>query len=107
MSAILVYVTFENEREALAIARELVSSKIVACANIIPETKAVFKWEGVIQEQSEAIVILNSQKARLEEITERIQEIHSYDLPCILYVSIEGGNSKFIKWIFSNSQNLI
>ena len=75
MSAILVYVTCENEREALAIARELVSSKIVACTNIIPETKAVFKWEGVIQEQSEAIVILKSQKARLEEITERIQEI--------------------------------
>ena len=79
MSAILVYVTCENEREALAIARELVSSKIAACANIIPETKAVFKWEGVIQEQSEAILILNSQKARLESITERIQEIHSYD----------------------------
>ena len=52
--------TCENEREALAIAQELVSSEIVACANIIPETKAVFKWEGVIQEQSEAIVILLS-----------------------------------------------
>ena len=107
MSAILVYVTCGNEREALAIARELVSSKIVACANIIPETKAVFKWEGVVKEQSEAIVILKSQKERLEEVTKRIQEIHSYDLPCILYVSIEGGNSEFIKWIFSNSQNLI
>ena len=103
MSAILVYVTCENEKEALAIARELVSSKIVACANIIPETKAVFNWEGVIQEQSEAIVILKSQKARLEEITERIQEIHSYDLPCILYVSIEGGNTDFLKWVFNNS----
>ena len=103
MSAILVYVTCKNEREALAIAQELVSSEIVACANIIPKTKAVFKWEGVIQEQSEAIVILKSQKARLEEITERIQEIHSYDLPCILYVSIEGGNTDFLKWVFSNS----
>ena len=103
MSAILVYVTCENEGEALAIARELVSSKIVACANIIPETKAVFNWEGVIQQQSEAIVILKSQKARLEEITKRIQEIHSYDLPCILYVSIEGGNTDFLKWVFSNS----
>ena len=107
MSAILVYVTCKNEREALAIAHELVSSEIAACANIIPETKAVFKWEGVTQEQSEAILILKSQKARLEEVTKRIQEIHSYDLPCILYVSIEGGNSEFIKWVFSNSQNLI
>ena len=103
MSAVLVYVTCKNEKEALAIARELVSSKIVACANIIPETKAVFNWEGVIQEQSEAIMILKSQKARLEEITERIQKIHSYDLPCILYVSIEGGNPEFLKWVFSNS----
>ena len=103
MSAILVYVTCENQREALAIAHELVSSEIVACANIIPETKAVFKWEGVIQEQSEAILILKSQKARLEEVTKRIQEIHSYDLPCILYVSIEGGNPEFLKWVFSNS----
>ena len=105
MSAILVYVTCKNEREAFAIAHELVSSEIAACANIIPETKAVFKWEGIIQEQSEAIVILKSQKARLEEVTERIQQIHSYDLPCILYVSIEGGNPEFIKWIFSNSKN--
>ena len=48
-------------------------------------------------------MILKSQKARLEEITERIQKIHSYDLPSILYVSIEGGNPEFLKWVFSNS----
>jgi len=104
MSAILVYVTCKNETEALAIAHELVSSEIAACANIIQETKAVFKWEGVIKEQSEAILILKSQRARLVEVTRRIKEIHSYDLPCILHVSIKGGNPEFLKWILNNSE---
>ena len=107
MSAILVYVTCKNEMEASAIAHKLVSSQIAACANIIPQTKAVFKWEGEIKEQSEAILILKSQKARLEEVTERIREIHSYDLPCILSVSIEEGNAEFLKWVLCNSKTLI
>ena len=103
MSVILIYVTCEDEKEALKIANTLVSSRAVACANIIPQTMAVFEWEGFIQKKSEAILILKSQKDRLEEVTKRIKQIHSYDLPCILAIQIEGGNAKFLEWILSNS----
>ena len=103
MSVILFYVTCKDEKEALKIANSLVSSGAVACANVIPQTVAVFKWEGFTQEKSEAILILKSQKDRLEEVMERIKQIHSYDLPCILTMQIEGGNTKFLEWILSNS----
>ena len=103
MTAILIYVTCEDEKEALKIANSLVSSGAVACANVIPQTMAVFKWEGFTQEKSEAILILKSQKDRLEEVMERIKQIHSYDLPCILTMQIEGGDTKFLEWILSNS----
>ena len=104
MSAILIYVTCENEKEASKIAQKLVSSDIVACANIIPHTKAVFKWEGSIYEQSEAILILKSQTARSKEIIEEIKAVHSYDLPCILSLKIKDGNTEFLQWILNNSK---
>ena len=41
MSVILIYVTCEDEKEALKIANALVASGAVACANVIPQNKTV------------------------------------------------------------------
>jgi len=107
MSACIVYVTCKHSNEAVNIARIILGEKLAACANIIPETIAIFEWNGNINENKECVLILKSVEQSLERLTQRVKDLHSYDVPCILSFPIQGGNSTFIEWINRNVNNIL
>lgn len=47
-SGSICYVTTPNEESAKKIATDLVSNKLAACVNIIPNIQSVYEWEGKI-----------------------------------------------------------
>ncbi len=99
MAPMIVYVTAGSTEEAHTIARDVVESKLAACANILPGMTSIYRWEGAIQEDSEAVLILKSTTDHIAALTEAIKEIHSHDCPCIVALPIEGGNTNFLNWI--------
>ena len=48
MSAIWIYVTTGDQEEATNIAQILVEERLVACANILGSTTAIYLWEGKV-----------------------------------------------------------
>ena len=99
MAATLLYVTAGSEEEALGIGRALVEARLAACANVIPATTSVYWWEGAIQQETEAILIVKTRDALVETVTERIRTLHSYECPCVLALPIAGGHQPFLDWI--------
>ncbi|MEM2934568.1 MAG: divalent-cation tolerance protein CutA [Methanocellales archaeon] len=93
----IVYITASNFEEAKRIARILVEERLAACANFFPITSS-FQWKGV-QEASEVAVIAKTKFEKVEEIIERVKQIHSYEIPCIISWKIEQGYKPFLKWI--------
>ncbi|CAL8111519.1 unnamed protein product [Orchesella dallaii] len=53
-----VFVTTPNIEVAKKIAHGLVSNKLAACVNIIPQVTSVYEWEGKINEDSELILVI-------------------------------------------------
>ncbi|MEN6330070.1 MAG: divalent-cation tolerance protein CutA [Methanobacteriaceae archaeon] len=100
----LIYITTSGEEESKEIARALLEERIVACANIIPSVKSFYWWEGEIEEDTESILILKTRRDRLETIIRRVKDIHSYDLPCILEISIQNGSEDYLKWLEDSLQ---
>ena len=94
-----VYVTVESPDEARILARDVVERKLAACANILPGVTSIYRWKGIIQEDSETVLILKSTADNIAALTEAIRENHSYDCPCIVALPIEGGNTGFLEWI--------
>ena len=43
---------------ARSIARSLVDARLVACVNIVPGVRSVYRWEGVIEEEQEDLMVM-------------------------------------------------
>ncbi|NBO19039.1 MAG: divalent-cation tolerance protein CutA, partial [Proteobacteria bacterium] len=41
-----VYSTFPNKEEALSVCGKLLEERLIACANLLPEMTAVYRWQG-------------------------------------------------------------
>ena len=95
----LVYVTVKDDGEGLSIAQKVVEERLAACANLYPQIKSIFNYQNQIQTQDEAVLILKTTAQAYDKLESFIIEIHSYDDPCILKLTIEGGAADFMSWI--------
>lgn len=99
MAVMFVYVTAGDAAEALRIGRAVVEERLAACANVIDGMRAVYWWQGLVQEGGEAVLILKTADDRLDALIERVRELHSYDCPCIEALPVVEGNRDFLEWV--------
>ena len=99
MTAMLMYSTAPTKDEALRIARTVVDERLAACANVIAGVTSMYWWEGSVQEDVEAVIIMKTRADLVEALTSRVRDLHSYQCPCVVAVPIEGGNAEFLAWI--------
>ncbi|MEE2998218.1 MAG: divalent-cation tolerance protein CutA [Pseudomonadota bacterium] len=95
----LIYITTETPQEAHTIARALVEERLAACANILAPVTSIFRWDGDIREGDETVLLAKTTSERVDALTERVINLHSYDCPCIAAFPIEGGNTSFLEWV--------
>ena len=96
---VLVLTTAGSEAEAQKIANQLVERQLAACVNIIPRIQSVYRWEGKIETADEFLLIIKTTKARSGDVKDAIRELHSYDLPECIVISMEDGSAEYLKWI--------
>lgn len=95
----LLYVTFASKEEAVTVAHKLLSEKLIACANVLDGSSSIYSWQGEIKQEQEAILFAKTSADRAAKTIERIKELHSYELPCILSLPVESGFLPFIDWV--------
>ncbi len=101
---IFIYVTCKDTREAETIARAVVEKKLAACANIFPTMKSVYKWEGQLRMDGEAVLILKTTKDKFKVVEEAVKSLHSYDVPCIAALDIANVNDAYRSWLLGEIQ---
>lgn len=99
MSYITIFSTASNIDEAKKIARELVKEKLAACVNIVDKIESIYEWKGEVQEDSEVLMIIKSKEEKFKTIEKKIKELHSYEVPEILSITITNGSSDYLNWI--------
>lgn len=103
MKTYFTYITTGSKAEAKEIGKILVSERLAACVNIVDGMNSLYWWNGEIQEDNETILIAKTSEKKLEELTSRVRELHSYDCPCVIYLPIENGNRDYINWIIEET----
>lgn len=99
MSVVFIYVTAASHDEALAIGRALVEERLAACANVLGGMTSVYRWQGKLQSETEAALVLKTQASLAEAVTDRVRALHSYECPCVVVLPVVGGNPAFLDWI--------
>jgi len=96
--------TVESAQTAEKIASTVVEERLAACVNVLPGVSSYFRWKGEIQSEQEFMLILKTSTDRLRELTERIKNLHPYEVPEIVSLSVEEGHQPFLDWVERETQ---
>lgn len=99
MGEVVVLITTASDEEAQKIGRMLVEEGLVACANIIPAVRSIFRWEGQVTEEQEALLILKSVSEAFDSLEAKVKAHHSYDVPEIIALPIQTGSESYMEWV--------
>ena len=91
--------TVGNNDQARRIGKELITSRLAACVNILGKMNSFYMWEGKIQDDTEVVMIAKTTEDRVPELVEKVKSIHSYDCPCIVSLPVLNGYPPFLNWI--------
>lgn len=101
--AVLVWVTTPDAEQAAALARVLVEEGLAACGNVLPGVRSIYRWEGKLCDEPEALLVLKTQRRRFEAVRARVVALHPYACPEVIEVPIEAGHAPYLAWIAANA----
>ncbi len=95
----LVLTTVPEEKTGQTIATRLLEERLAACVTISAVSQSFYWWKGQISKEPEHILFIKSQAALYPELEKKIQEIHPYEVPEIIALSIQKGSADYLNWI--------
>jgi periplasmic divalent cation tolerance protein len=102
--AVVVLVTAPTPERAAEIARTVVSERLAACGNVVPGLRSIYRWEGKVQEDEEALLLLKTSRARFDALRARVLALHPYDVPEVIAVPVEAGSAAYLEWIAAETR---
>ena len=103
---ILVLSNTDSAESAARMARELLRKKLVACVNVVPEVRSFYRWKGEIAEEGEHLMVIKTRRSLFEQVRRCLRELHSYELPEIIALPLEGGDSAYLDWVRESTTEL-
>ena len=74
--ALLVWTTFANEEDAARVVRTLVEERLIACGNLLPGVRSLYRWKGAVADEREVMAILKTRKQDWVALLSRLHELH-------------------------------
>lgn len=84
--------------EAEGLAGRLVEESLAACVNIAP-IRSCYIWDGKLNKDDEALLIIKTTKSLFELLKKRILELHSYTVPEIIALPVSLGHRPYLDWV--------
>ena len=98
-----IYIVAKDEAEAKKLTQFLIGEKLVACVNYSP-IKSTYWWKGQVEEAKEVAMIAKTREELVDRVIERVKQLHSYEVPCVVSWSIEKGNPDYLEWIKESTE---
>jgi periplasmic divalent cation tolerance protein len=99
VSSLVVLSTFPDAEKAAQVARILVEEQLAACVNVIATVRSIYRWQGAIQDDTEALAILKTTAERYSQLAARLAELHPYEVPEIIALPLAGGHPPYLAWL--------
>lgn len=97
----VVLMTAPDEEKAASIARTLVEEGLIACANLVPQIRSIYRWEGRVCDDREVLMVMKCARERFDALRARIVSLHAYDVPEVLQLDVAAGHQPYLDWVLS------
>lgn len=97
--ALVVVTTTETQADAERLAQTLVEHELAACVQVLPQITSVYRWQGKVEQASEALLLIKTTRAAYPELEAVIKQNHSYQTPEIIALPVENGSNAYLDWL--------
>lgn len=99
-----VTVTAENADWLAELTRAVVADRLAACGNIVPAIRSIYRWQGEVEDEREALVTFHTRKTLVPELIERVKHEHPYDTPQVLALPVTAANPDYQAWVIAETR---
>src|SRR5690242_13235477 len=96
---LLAFCTMPDDEVATRIVTELLEKKLVACGNIFPKVRSIYRWQGKIESADEVLVIFKLAAARYRDFEATVRALHPYEVPEIIACPLANGLPEYLSWV--------
>ena len=101
---VLVLTTAPDDERARAWARTLVEERLAACVNVHGPMTSFYRWKDLVERDTERQVVIKTTRERVAALRARLGELHSYELPEFVVLTVEDGSDEYLKWVFDQTR---
>jgi periplasmic divalent cation tolerance protein len=96
---LVVITTSPSIEEAESLAEKLVTEKLAACVQVLPQITSFYFWEGKIQRGAECLLWIKTLPAKYDEVEAFILANHSYSVPEIVAFDAARISESYSNWM--------
>lgn len=100
---LVVLVTCPPDK-AHGIAEALVGARVAACVNVVPALQSVYRWQGAVQRDDEALLIAKTTRDRFDALKQAVLAHHPYELPEVIALAVDRGHAPYLDWVVESTQ---
>lgn len=101
--AVIVLTTLAADADASSLARTLVEERLAACVNVLAPMTSTYRWKGTIEQDREQQLVIKTTSARVAELEARLRNLHPYEVPEFLVLSVSTGSDAYLRWVDENT----
>jgi len=102
-NVVIVLCTCPDPAEAERLAGGLIESRLAACVNILPEIRSIYRWQGVLNNDGESLMIIKTSRQEYSNVQSWLEQHHPYDVPEIIALPIEQGSGAYLDWVVNET----
>jgi periplasmic divalent cation tolerance protein len=84
---------------------DLVGQRLCAAGHIVNPIRAIYRWQGEVEDRPEARVSLHTRLSLVPAIIDQTNEKHPYLVPCVIAAPIAIANPAYRQWILDETQD--
>ena len=96
---LVVLCTCPDDATAKTLASGLVEHGLAACVNILPEIRSMYRWQGELHDDGEALMVVKTVQQAYTEVEAWLLQHHPYDVPEVLAVQVQAGSATYLDWV--------
>lgn len=100
----VVLCTFPNAEKAREVGAALVGKKLAACMNLVPTIESIYRWEGKVQNEPEALAIFKTAADTYPEFERELMRLHPYNVAEIIALEPAVVAEGYRKWVLSETR---
>ncbi|MBD2179191.1 divalent-cation tolerance protein CutA [Pseudanabaena sp. FACHB-1998] len=98
---IVIMTTLPDPEQANNIAKILVTEKLAACVQVMPQMTSTYHWQGEICHDPEHLVLIKALPSKYEALASRLRSLHPYETPEIIALPAIAVDQSYLNWVTS------